>query len=469
MPRPNIIYLLSDEHTGVAMSHAGDPNVATPNMDRMAVEGVRFNRAYANCPVCTPSRGTIFSGRHAHAGPVQGFHDVYTPAAPSTATILREAGYHTAYFGKWHCGTVRDQIPPLVKQDPEYFSIESASRTPEFHLAGFQDWYGFEMNNAPFEGFYYHNNDINPTRLHGYQTDTLTDMAIEYVKEYDGERPLFLVLSVEPPHWPIEAPKSFNRFDPASIKTRPNFGNKPHLRTSLAGYYAMIENLDWNIGRLLGALESTEGFHGNTMTVYFSDHGDFIGSHNQIEDKGHPHEESVRIPVIFHAPGILQAQETRRDLFSLVDMAPTTLGLADIPIPDYIQGTDFSPAFRGDPFESPSNVLLEMVGSPRVHFDYIDWRGVVTNRWKYAFYETGHELLFDLSEDPYELQNLAGSNIAVLETMKSCLLKLLETTREPYFDVIMRHWVRPEGPTLNISERRHDGIAPSWEDLIKNR
>ena len=94
---PNILLILSDEHCGYAMTHAGDPNVRTPAMDRLALQGASFQRAYANCPICTPSRGTIFSGRHAHAGPVSGFFDVYKASAPSTATILRELGYHTAY------------------------------------------------------------------------------------------------------------------------------------------------------------------------------------------------------------------------------------------------------------------------------------------------------------------------------------------------------------------------------------
>ena len=468
MPQPNIIYILSDEHAGTAMGHAGDPNVRTPNMDRMAALGISFARTYANCPVCTPSRGTIFSGRHAHAGPVQGFHDVYKPSAPSTATLLRDAGYHTAYFGKWHCGTVRDQIPPEVRRDPDYYSLESAPRTPEFHRAGFQDWHGFEMNNAPFKAFYYRGSDIDPTRLQGYQTDALTDMAIDYLRDYDGNRPLFLVLSVEPPHWPIEAPDAFKRFDPASLKTRPNFGDKPGLREKLAGYYAMIENLDWNIGRMLDASREIEGFEDNTLTVYFSDHGDFMGSHNQIEDKGHLHEESVRVPAIFHGPGILRSRDTRTDLFSLVDMAPTTLGLAGVPVPAHMQGTDFSPACRGEDFEGPREVLLEMVGSPRVHYDYADWRGLVSDRWKYAFYETGHELLFDLREDPYEMDNAAQSNTAVAEEMRKRLLGLLDASREPYFDVIMRHGVRPDGPVLNISRRRRDGIGPPWADLIRN-
>ena len=117
LDKPHIIYILSDEHRGQAMGHLGDPNVQTPWMDRLASEGASFSRAYANCPICTPSRGTIFSGRHAHAGPVAGFFDVFKPTAPSTATELRKAGYHTTYFGKWHCGIVRNQVPSSVVSD----------------------------------------------------------------------------------------------------------------------------------------------------------------------------------------------------------------------------------------------------------------------------------------------------------------------------------------------------------------
>ena len=468
MSKPHIIYILSDEHSGVATGHAGDPNLQTPNIDRMASEGVGFVNAYANCPVCTPSRGTIFSGRYAHSGPVQGFYDVYKATAPSIATMLRDVGYHTAYFGKWHCGTIRDQNPPDVTAEPDYYNPEWSQRTPEFHRAGFQDWFGCEMNNAPNKAFYYDGEALNPTKLDGYQTDALTNLVIDYIRQYDREEPLFLVLSVEPPHWPLEAPEAFMRFDPETLQVRPNFGDKEGLRERLATYYAMIENLDWNIGRLLDSIENQVDFKDTTMTVYFSDHGDFMGSHNQIEDKGHPHEESTRIPAVFHCPGRIPAQGNRTELFSLVDMVPTTLGFAGVDLPEYLQGMDFSPALRRDPFKGPEHILLEMVGNPHVHFDYVDWRGLVSDRWKYAFYETGHEVLFNLQEDPFEQHNLAKNNPEACEKMRQLLLGMLSEAREPYFDILIKHGVTPDGPALNSSTRRRDGIAPYWDDLIEN-
>ena len=406
--RPDLIYILSDEHRGQAMSHMGDPNVKTPAMDRLANEGCSLSRAYSSCPICTPSRGTIFSGRHAHCGPVSGFFDVYKATAPSTATHLRRAGYHTAYFGKWHCGIVRDQVPRKVREDPITFPGGVRNRTPVYHRAGFQDWFGFEVLNQPFHSSIYENNAAEPVSLDGYQTDALTDRAITYVQNYRREEPLFLVLSVEPPHFPLEVPEQWKRFDPKALEVRPNFIDRPSpagglptptpwtfseqdndTRRHLAHYYAMIENLDWNIGRLTDALGQLPRFaDGNTLVVYISDHGDFMGSHGLFDRKEHPHEESTRIPAIFHWPGKLPPQGVVDGLFGLVDLFATTCGLLGLEIPPWNQGTDFSPLLRQEPFVAPKEQLLEMVNNPRWNLDFMDWRGLVTERWKYAFYET---------------------------------------------------------------------------------
>jgi len=424
------------------MSHAGDPNVRTPVMDQLAADGASFARAYANCPVCVPSRGTIFSGRHAHAGPVSAFRDVFKSTAPSTATLLRQAGYHTAYFGKWHCGVVDNQTSDFVRKHRDEFR-GSAERTPERHRAGFQDWFGFENLNEHFNSYYYKQRDVNPTKLNGFETDALTDLVLDYLRKYDRDEPLFLVLSVTPPHFPMIVPDKWKRFDPAKLKVSSNFVEIAEHREALAIYYAMIENIDWNLGRL------REGLPANTILTYFSDHGDFMGSHGRACQKSHPHEESVRVPAVFHGPGISK-KGVLPGLFSLVDYLPTTLGLAGVPVPSYVQGTDFSPLLRGKPFSAPESVFLEMAGTPRHSLDTIDWRGFVTDKWKYAFYETGEELLFDLENDPYELKNLAGSKGVVCKKMRKQLLRLLKETREPYFDVLIEHGVDMNPPTIDV-------------------
>jgi arylsulfatase A-like enzyme len=466
--RPHVIYVLSDEHRGQAMAHAGDANLRTPAMDRMAAEGASFRRAYANCPVCTPSRGTIFSGRHAHAGPVPGFREAYKATAPSTATVLKELGYRTAYFGKWHCGIVHDQIPPGARGQ-----AGAGNRTPEHLRAGFEDWFGFEVINDPFRTSIYEGDAVEPTSLEGYQTDVLTDRVIEYLRAYDRDEPLFLVLSVEPPHFPLEVPEQWQRFDPQALEVRPNFIERPEppggapvpnpweshrihdmsndMRRHLAAYYAMIENLDANIGRLLDTLQELPGFADEqTLSVYFSDHGDFMGSHGLHDRKEHPQEECTRIPALFHWPGVLPAQGSIDGLFGLVDLLPTTCGLVGADVPVWVQGHDHSRRLRGETVEGPEWQLLEMSGSPRWCLDFVDWRAVVTDHWKYAFYETGTERLFDLEADPYELHDLTAARPERREQMRALLLEALRQTREPFFDVLIEHGVACRTPT-NVS------------------
>lgn len=460
--KPNIILFLSDEHCGLAMSHAGDPNVRTPVMDRLAAEGVSFERAYTNCPICTPSRGTIFSGRHAHAGPVSGFFDVYKATAPSSATILREEGYHTAYFGKWHCGIVHNQIPPEVKEHPDEYR-GSSNRTPEYHRAGFQDWLGFENLNQHFASYCYHNDDVNPTKVNGYEPDGFADLVIDYLNNYDRDEPLFLVLSVTPPHFPLIVPEKWKRFKSEDLVVRPNFNrldpfffseeqqSDEEMRQKLANYYAMIENLDWNIGRVMVALEALPQVS-DTLSIYTSDHGEYMGSHGLFPTKIQHHEESVRIPAIFHWQGHTPAQGLTKGLFSLVDLLPTMLGLIDVDIPPHNQGTDFSPVLRGEPFDDPEAVLLEMVNNPRWNLRFLDWRGIVTLNWKYAFCETGREVLFDLEADPFEMHNVADANPAQLATMRQQLLRMLAESREPYFDVLIEHGAPLAWPPIDVSK-----------------
>lgn len=450
MRPPHILLILSDEHRGQAMGHAGDPNLRTPAMDRLATEGASFRRAYANCPICTPSRGTIMTGRHAHAGPIRGFFESFQAGAPTLATELRKDGYRTAYFGKWHGSQVYSEIPSSVRQHPEKWG-GSPNRTPEHLRGGFQDWFAFEINNKPFDGFYYHQDELEPRAMKGYQTDWLTDLSLDYLRRHDPEQPLFLVLSVEPPHFPLDAPECFKRFDPARLSVRPNFTDTPEHRNDLALYYAMIENLDSNIGRLREALGALSGYD-NLVTAYISDHGEYAGCHDRSQRKEHPHEESVRIPALFHYPGVIAPQGGIDGLFSLVDLAPTLLGLAGRAVPAWMQGRSFAPHLRGERMDLPREVLLEMTGSPRWTLDFSDWRGFVDETTKYAFYETGVEMLFDLRKDPYEMDNLAVRDPDACRPHRERLLRLLRETREPYFDVLIEHGVEVRHDIRSVSD-----------------
>ncbi|MEO2003772.1 MAG: sulfatase/phosphatase domain-containing protein, partial [Candidatus Poribacteria bacterium] len=237
-------------------------------------------------------------------------------------------------------------------------------------------------------------------------------------------------------------------------------------RELVAQHHDAIRCDDKIIGGILARLK-TDGLLESTIVIYFSDHGDYMGSHGVFNTKEHPHEESVRIPAIFHWPGVIPAQGSRPEMFGLVDMAPTTLGLIGVEPPAHVQGADFSPALRDDDFTGPDAVLLEMCGNPRWGLDFLDWRGVVTEGWKYAHFETGHEMLFDLNADPHEQTNLAETNTEMRDTLKARLLELLRDTREPYFDVLIEHGVQMATPVLDVSGGQPGGIAPTWDGTIQ--
>ena len=462
---PHIVYLLSDEHRGQAMSHLGDPNVRTPNMDRLAQEGMSFNTAFANCPICVPSRGTILSGRHAHCSPMQFQDDAYRVNAPSTATLLRAQGYHTAYFGKSHLGMVKTQAFGAGRHDATR-PRPPGMRTPERHRAGFQDWHGYEGNgNSLFDVQVYHNSKREARVHRGYETDVMADMLISYLEQYDPTQPLFLVWSVLPPHFPLDVPEKWLRHDPATLQVPPNFSDTPEYRRNLARYYAMIENLDWNLGRILDKLDELPGFQGDrTATVYFSDHGDLMGSHRRHSRKELPHEEGIRIPAIFRWPGHIAPTGVVDGMFSLVDLLPTTLGLVGATVPSHCQGRDFSPKLRGEAFVPPEDVFLGLCVGPRYSLDFLNWRAIRTDSWKYAFYEDGHEQLYDLRNDPFELHNVAADQPVVKMKLKQLLRQRMSELREPYFDVLMDYGVSMNAPTIDVDEtgdtQNHPELAP---------
>ena len=221
------------------------------------------------------------------------------------------------------------------------------------------------------------------------------------------------MLSVQPPHDPHVAPPEYEeRYDPDALELRPNVPDIPRItertRKDLAGYYAQIENLDWNVGRVFESLKAN-GLDEDTHVAFFSDHGDMHGSHGYIR-KSSPWEESVCIPCIWRPAGGGQSK-TSNAPFNHVDFAPTSLGMCGLDIEDWMEGTDFSHHIiegRKPPDEEPQSAYLQHCFRKR--FDCLNrvWRGIRTNDgWKYVCLEHQPVMLFNLNEDPYELTNLA--------------------------------------------------------------
>jgi arylsulfatase A-like enzyme len=412
--QPNVIWIITDQHRGQATGYAGDPNLSTPNLDRLAAEGVNFSRAVSGFPLCCPFRGSMLTGRYPHHC-VPGHEYRMPPEQPTIAQPLKQAGYHTAYFGKWH-----------VDGFHESEGRAAMHIIPPERRGGFDLWVGYENNNSQWDCWVHGGAGDSSApafhrRLPGYETDALTDFLLTYLDEQAGQAPgqsppFFAVLSVQPPHDPYVAPAEWlARHTPAQITLRPNVPAIPRVieqaRRELAGYYAMIENTDWNIGRVLAKLDES-GLADRTHVVFFSDHGDMHGSHGMFR-KTNPWEESIRIP--FLISGLRTAYAHRcGDVtapINHVDIAPTTLGLCGIAVPDWMEGADYSGHRLRDTSmgNEPDSAYLQCV-IPTGHGDSVDrpWRGVVTrDGWKYVALEAHPWLLYNLNEDPFEQANLA--------------------------------------------------------------
>jgi len=417
MPDPesrtkNAIWIFGDQHRAHALSCNGDPNLSTPHLDRMAAEGQNYDHAVSGFPLCCPFRGSLLTSRYAHEC-VPGHEYPLPEGMPTVADVFNEHGFDTAYFGKWHLAGFQERNGRAAMHitDPD-------------RRGGFDTWVGYDNNNSQWDTWVHGGggDDAFHTRLPGYETDSLTDLLVDYIRDQaeareagDG-KPFFVVLSVQPPHNPYVAPAEWMAGHvPGTIELRANVPPvarvEERARRELAGYYAQIENLDWNVGRVREALVET-GLDLDTNILLFSDHGDNHGSHGQFL-KTSPWDESIRIPFIIGGLHPRYEGRTGRPDVPVnhVDIAPTTLGLCGIDAPDWMRGHDYSGLrlpWRPQ-IESPDSAFIQQV-VPTGHGDSVDraWRAVVTrDGWKYVALENQPWLMFNLNEDPYELANLA--------------------------------------------------------------
>jgi arylsulfatase A-like enzyme len=424
MSKPNVLWIFVDQLRLQSMSCTGDPNVKTPNLDRLAAQGVSFTRAASTCTVCTPARAAVVTGQYPSKTGITYLGDILLPSQPTVSHAFRQAGYRTSFFGKWHLSS--QQNPFGHNEGAEYW-VHPLLR------GGFQDWAAFELSNH-FWKTRYSTDDLMwpPHELKGYQTDALTDLSLDYLKNtaVPSDQPWFHVLSLETPHHGSDqndvascnvdgivhtrhpAPPEYEaRFKPEELILRDNVTPEYEAaaRSQQAQYCAMIENLDDNIGRILDWLDET-GLADNTLVAFFSDHGEMGGCHNAFQ-KCSPYAESVLVPFILRLPGKLPAGLETPAPANLVDLFPTSAALCDVPVSDDVQGIDLMKTTR-------EASLSQWFGNPRygnLGGLGIQWRGIITEQHTYAVYENGTGMLFDDQADPYQLNNLYGKSEAAAE------------------------------------------------------
>jgi arylsulfatase A-like enzyme len=424
MPK-NLIVVFGDEMRGQAMACAGDPNVRTPNMDRMASQGCRFSNAYSNTPVCTPARGTMITGLYPpHHGAMLNDIPIHTDG-PSIATELGNAGYRCGWIGKWHLGGVPRSrfIPP----GPERL--------------GFDDfWASWNCHHRYFDAKYFLNDNPEPIFVEGYEPTIQVDITLDYLRnhvEQHRDDPFCTFLSWGPPHDPYEPwpPGSEGSYDPAALELRPNCEDTPEHRKDLAGHYAHITALDTELGRVLDFVEEN-GLRDDTLVVFTGDHGSMLGSQGTYH-KQQPWAESVNIPLIMWGP--VEFNQSDTDLmFSLLDLPSTMLGLLGKSVPEAMQGVDLAPQIVGRASHADRAVIIAehraVIIAEHTCVDQASgmgippWRGVKTKTHTYAKSPDGPWLLYDDVADPYQMNNLVADPAAadILSELDAELMRQLD-------------------------------------------
>jgi arylsulfatase A-like enzyme len=405
MKRPNILFVFSDQQRYDTLGCTGNAVIHTPNLDSLARDGVCFEQAFSSCPICSPYRAQLLTGRYAHTnGVVDNEYRLFDQC--TLAGALKEAGYRTAYVGKWHLG-----YGPYSEEKRYGFGYMAA----------------YDCQHHYYSTTYYENAD-GPYVIEGWAPTGETDLALRFLQAHleQGETdPFFLTLSWGPPHWPYDQyPAEFHQYDPQQIALRPNVPEQmaAFARREIADYYGNISALDNEMGRLLTWLDDN-GLAENTILCYSSDHGDHLSSHgygkpmdmwlhhSKRASKATPYEESIHIPFLLRYPQRVAAGQRTDILFNSVDVMPTLLTLAGLSIPSGVQGQDLSHAVLGETGSEPDSVYLQILGPGWPHRgDWVGfWRGIRTRRWVYArWHGSGERLLFDRDNDPYEMDNLAG-------------------------------------------------------------
>ncbi|MCW5977891.1 MAG: sulfatase [Bryobacteraceae bacterium] len=441
--RPNVIFILVDDLRWDELGCAGHPVVRTPHVDRLAREGALFRNAFHTTPLCSPSRACFLTGQYAHR------HGITDNTARNEQSrrlvtfprLLHDAGYETAFIGKWHMGN--DDAP----------------------RPGFDRWISF-----PGQGTYIDpvlNENGNRRQARGYVTDIFTDLSIDFIRRALA-RPFCLCVSHKALHPEIQqaddgsvsgegifipAERHKGMYEDAKIPRRPSYGRppkgKPAIERAIAGLPPLgpatvtgdetIRNrwrelmaVDEGVGRILAALEET-GRLDDTLLIFAGDNGYFYGEHGLSHERRLAYEESIRMPLVMRygrriRPGLAA------DQFALgIDVAPTILKTAGVPVPPEVQGRSLAPLWAGRQSSWPETFLIEYYSDrvfPRIAS--MGYKAVRTHEWKYIQYSElkGMDELYHLPSDPYELTNRIADPMArqPLAELKGELASILDAS-----------------------------------------
>jgi len=394
--KPNIVFVFADQWRQQATVYAGDPNVHTPNLDKLARESISFTHAVSGCSVCCPYRASLLSGQRPLTHGVFVNDVPLNPETQSIAKVFSNAGYSTGYIGKWHVD-----------------GHGRSSYIPEERQQGFEYWKVLECTHDYNKSPYYAGDSDKKLFWEGYDAIAQTKDAEKYITDHANKEPFMLMLSFGPPHAPYHtAPEKYKKmYNANDIKLRPNVPKEAEkeAKENLAGYYAHCTALDDCIGSLQDTIKEC-GIEKHTVFVFTSDHGDMLGSHG-YKKKQQPWDESIRVPFLLKYPETKNWTPKEIDtLIDAPDIMPTLLGLCELPIPESVEGIDFSEHIKGGEDPSDSAAFLTCA-HPFGQWNSLnaggkEYRGIRTKRYTYVRDLKGPWLLFDNEKDPYRQNNL---------------------------------------------------------------
>ena len=400
--KPNIVFLFADQWRASATGYAGDPNVKTPHLDALARESVNFATAVSVCPVCTPHRAALLTGRYPTTTGMF-LNDIYLPDRElCMAEIFKAAGYQTAYIGKWHLdGHGRSAyIPPARRQGFDYWkAAECDHNYPHSH------YYTGQAPDKSDKKFW-----------KGYDAFAQTQDAQQYIREHakaDGQRPFLLVVSYGSPHFPHNtAPRKYmDMYPPEKLKLPPNIPQSMRAKVlrELSGYYGHCTALDACVGEVVGTL-SEAGIADDTILVFTSDHGEMMGAQDVPPNtKQVPWDESCLVPFLLRYPAVKGSPgRTVKTPINTPDILPTLLAMAGVDIPKTIEGEDLSALVSGGR-ENGDRAAVIMSVSPFSGSLKTPYRGIRTARYTYVRKPDGPWLLYDNEKDPWQMNNLVAA------------------------------------------------------------
>jgi arylsulfatase A-like enzyme len=393
----NIVYILTDQWRASALGYAGDPNVKTPNLDKFSEEAMNFVNAVSVCPVCTPHRAALLTGRYPTSTGMF-LNDLYLPEKElCMAEIFKEAGYNTAYLGKWHLdGHGRtNNVAPERRQ-------------------GFDYWKALECSHDYNNMAYYENDNPEIKYWEGYSPYALAADANNYMAEHaNDENPFLLFISIATPHFPHHsAPQEYKDLYPKDkLILAPNVPEEWEEKTcnELQGYYGHCTATDKAIGSILNQLKELNLME-STIVVFTSDHGEMMGSHGiNPFAKQLAWDESIRIPFLIHYPGIGKNKGAQVNApINTPDILPSLLALAEIDIPGSIEGEDLSELIKSKDPNADRPALIMNPCPFTAEYKYPEYRAIRTKQYTYVRTLEGPASLFDNFNDPFQMNNLVN-------------------------------------------------------------